>query len=294
MPVPRAARLASRKSVIPDPSLYDDLSDDSNQEPSPPPPVRSTIKTTTTSSTKSKSKPSTTSKTPSTTSNGKRKATRTSTESLEEQEEPSKSTKSSSRPLNDTHPANEEEERPRSKQSSGKRKRVEKVSEEEVSDQQIEEEKVDRSTASVKPSKSKSAGKRSKTNQDAVEEGVEEVEGAQASSQTGSQRKGTFVVRLVLCLSSCSRTQLSGIVVYGVQPRAATSTATRPNKPPPQLSTVLDGSDDDTEPFLFTTNPPTPHAAPPAKRTAAKPKQNPKGKVRWTLLDPFRKFEFVY
>jgi len=72
---------------------------------------------------------------------------------------------------------------------------VEKLSEEEVSDQQNEQEKVDRSNASVKPDKSKTAGKRPKANQETVEEEQEEGEGAPASSQAGSQRKGTFVVR---------------------------------------------------------------------------------------------------
>ncbi|GAA5895420.1 uncharacterized protein JCM6883_001498 [Sporobolomyces salmoneus] len=256
MPVPRAARLASRKSVIPDPSLYGDPSDDSD-EASPPLAPNPPIKTTTiTTSSKGKARASTTTKAPSTTTNGKRKSNRSGTESLEEPQDSIKTTKQSSRPLNDTPLENDQDAPRTNKQSSSKRKRVEKGSEEDTSGQQDESSRL---TASTKPTKSKGTSKRTKTNQQMVEEEEPEVEGAsQATPKTRLHTHKTFMV----------------------QPRAATSQTTRPTKPPPEFSAVLDGSDDDTAPFLFTTNPPTPHAAETTgKRPATKPKQNPKGKA---------------
>lgn len=194
MPVPRAARLASRKSVIPDPSLYGDPSDDSD-EASPPLAPNPPIKTTTiTTSSKGKARASTTTKAPSTTTNGKRKSNRSGTESLEEPQDSIKTTKQSSRPLNDTPLENDQDAPRTNKQSSSKRKRVEKGSEEDTSGQQDESSRL---TASTKPTKSKGTSKRTKTNQQMVEEEEPEVEGASQASQSSLQKKGHFVVSLL-------------------------------------------------------------------------------------------------
>ncbi|GAA5995815.1 hypothetical protein JCM5350_000571 [Sporobolomyces pararoseus] len=268
MPVPRAARLASRKSVIPDPSLYGDPSDDSDEEPvAAAVPSRSTTTTTTTIKTTSsnlsnkKPRPSTTSKSTSSTINGKKKSSTSSTESLEPVKLDKNLDKQFSRSLNDTDQVNDRDSASRTSKQPTKRKRVEKTSDEGVPEQQEEEEDQNsRSNASRKPTTAQGTSKRTKVDQQMDLDGQDQGESASQASQTSSQRKGHFV------------------------PRAATNQTTRPNKPPPQFSAVLDGSDDDSAPFLFTTNPPTPHATKgedggTSKRPATKPKQNPKGKA---------------
>ncbi|GAA5873800.1 hypothetical protein JCM16303_002594 [Sporobolomyces ruberrimus] len=254
MPVPRAARLASRKSVIPDPSLYGDLSGDSDQAPSPPPVARSTIKTTTSNPSKGKAKAPATVKSISTHVNGKKKTSRNSTESVEDPQDSIKLSKPTSRPLNDTLGYNDRDDSTRNRQPASKRKRLDKASDEEVSDHHGEEDRNSQSTASKKPTKAKAPAKRTKTNQNTVDEAMDVTEPASQGSQASSQRKGHFV------------------------PRAATGQSTRPNKPPPQYSAVLDGSDDDTT-FRFTTNPPTPHAQAAKKGEATKSTQVGKGKA---------------
>ncbi|GAA5956945.1 hypothetical protein JCM3765_006648 [Sporobolomyces pararoseus] len=259
MPVPRAARLASRKSVIPDPSLYGDPSDDSDDNSVPSRSTTTTIKTTNSNSSNKKPRPSTAPKSTFNTINGKKKSSTSSTESLEQDKLDRNLDKQSSRPLNDTQQGNDREPSSRSKQQPTKRKRLEKASDEEVSEQQEEEDQPSRSNATRKPTKAQGTSKRTKVDQYIDLDGQDQGETASQASQTSPQRKGHFV------------------------PRAAASQTTRPNKPPPKFSAVLDGSDDDSAPFLFTTNPPTPHAAKgeggSSKRPATKPKQNPKGKA---------------
>ncbi|GAA5836788.1 hypothetical protein JCM3766R1_006264 [Sporobolomyces carnicolor] len=254
MPVPRAARLAARKSVIPDPSLYGDPSDDSDDDHATAPPARSTtIKTTTASSSKGKARASTAPRTSSVVVNGTRKQPRSSTESFDEPQEASKPPKQGSRPLDDPRRLDARDDRSTVNEPATKRKRIDKRGEDEPSGHRDDHIQTNRPTASATSAEAKNTTKRTKASQRPAED--EDPEDTARHSQSSSQRKGHFV------------------------PRAATSQSSRPNKPPPEFSAVLDGSDDDSAPFLFTTNPPTPHAPGSAKRPASKPKQNPKGKA---------------
>lgn len=195
MPVPRAARLAARKSVIPDPSLYGDPSDDSDDDHATAPPARSTtIKTTTASSSKGKARASTAPRTSSVVVNGTRKQPRSSTESFDEPQEASKPPKQGSRPLDDPRRLDARDDRSTVNEPATKRKRIDKRGEDEPSGHRDDHIQTNRPTASATSAEAKNTTKRTKASQRPAED--EDPEDTARHSQSSSQRKGHFVVSL--------------------------------------------------------------------------------------------------
>ncbi|GAA6060355.1 hypothetical protein JCM10212_004539 [Sporobolomyces blumeae] len=265
MPAPRAARLASRKSVIPDPDLYNDLSDDSDAGPSTRTLSSQQQQQTTSASTSAKAlatkkKPPPPARGSTTVAGGKRRSTRLSTESVEP-EPPARHDKAASRAASDRKRAGEPIERPSGRHlNAGKRKRVDKEPAVEAVDEKDEDEaqEVDgrdepSRSASNAPS-GKGTAKRTKANHAARDETGSGEDAAPSQTSQAAPPRRTFV------------------------PRAAASQTARAKKPITQHSTVLEGSDEEPATFHYTTNPPTPHAAGQSKRAAGKAKQNPKGK----------------
>ncbi|GAA5972034.1 hypothetical protein JCM11641_002464 [Rhodosporidiobolus odoratus] len=258
MPAPRAARMAIRKSVVPDPDLYGDPSDSDddnspNRPPPPPPPKPSN---------KSRSKGPPPVRGSVTAENGRRRSTRLSNESVESvgAAPPLKPSKGSSRAPKAAIIAEEPPSPARTKQTSRGKKRAarERVSSDEEEQQEQEEEAVKVAPAG-KAAKVRAGAKRARVDREDEEEQDYRVPAGPVAS--GSQQSAPAPRR-------------------GFVPRAAASQSTRLNKPPPEYSTLLvDESADDPEPFPFTTNPPTPHATGQTKRAAAKPKAKPRAKA---------------
>ncbi|GAA5825154.1 hypothetical protein JCM11251_006122 [Rhodosporidiobolus azoricus] len=265
MPAPRAARLAQRKSVVPDPDLYGDPTDsddsDAQQRASKPPPAPA-AKSSSASARSKKGPPPIRGSV--TADNGRRRSTRLSNESADGVAAvTSKQTKGSSR---STHAA-EAAAPARGKQAASKGKKRAAQGQESASEEdQEDQDEVVRLTAAKKASGARGGSKRTKVDLKEVPDGEEAVSAAPVASS--SQAAPPAPRR-------------------GFVPRAAAGLAARPNKPPPEYSTVLvDSSADDPEPFVFSTHPPTPHASGQVKRAAAKPKQNPRAKVPRTARPP--------
>ncbi|GAA6020595.1 hypothetical protein JCM11491_000808 [Sporobolomyces phaffii] len=249
MPAPRAARLAARKSIRPDPSLYGDPSDDSDDAQN----ARSTIKTTLAHRATSTERPSPPTRAVPPPHKAKRKPSRAGPDAVPDLADAVHLEHLSPRPLVvDAHlgpgPA-APPSRTKPAAAAAKRKRVDKASDDELVDPR------DRNPAATKPSNAHGSTKRTKTTREPDVDRPDEPGPASHPSQASSQRKSHFI------------------------PRAAASQSTRPNKPPPKFSAVLDYSDDDSEPFLFTTNPPTPHAKGSAKRPGPTSKTTSKTKA---------------
>ncbi|GAA6028730.1 hypothetical protein JCM8097_007366 [Rhodosporidiobolus ruineniae] len=258
MPVPRAARTAQRKSVVPDPDLYDLASDSDDSDaqqrahhpppkPAPtarkgkgPPPVRGSV----------------------TADNGRRRSSRLSNESAEGNSSTATKPKAAARVRKGADEGSPPAKKPAA--SKGKKRAArERPSSDE--DEHMDDDEVVRVSASTAASKGRGAVKRSRVDED---EDQDEGEPEPAAPVASSSQAGPSAPR------------------RGFIPRAAANTAARANKPPPDFSTVLvDSSADDPEPFPFTTNPPTPHVTGQAKRAAAKAKQNPRAKVPRTARD---------
>ncbi|GAA5955920.1 hypothetical protein JCM21900_003873 [Sporobolomyces salmonicolor] len=260
MPAPRAARLAQRKSVVPDPDLYGDLSDDSDSAPPAParPPAESL---TTTTSKGSRAKGSRPVRGSTTTPGGRRRSTRLSLESNEGAEGETaagKATKGSSRAVKGGSKGARAASPASGKQAAAKRKRLgkDRADEDDEREEDNEEDEVVPPAASEMALKGRTGAKRAKLERVEVDEDSEEEATAPTGSQTNAPPRRAFI------------------------PRAAVNQAARSNKPPPDYSTVLvDASADDPEPFPFTTHPPTPHAAGQAKRAATHTKQHPRAKA---------------
>ncbi|GAA5908759.1 hypothetical protein JCM6882_008199 [Rhodosporidiobolus microsporus] len=263
MPAPRAARLAQRKSVVPDPNLYGDPTDsddsDAHQQRASKPPA---AKSSSSSARGRKGPPPLRGSV--TADNGRRRSTRLSNESAEgvaaATSKPSQGSSRGGKTAEAAAPA-------RGKQAASKgKKRAARDRDSASEEDEDEEDKVVRVDAGGKASKARAGAKRSKVDRDEVDD--EEEAAASAPVASSSQAAAAAPRR-------------------GFVPRAAANLSTRPNKPPPEYSTVLvDSSADDPEPFLFSTHPPTPHASGQAKRAAAKPKQNPRAKVPRTARAP--------
>ncbi|GAA5868365.1 hypothetical protein JCM1840_005657 [Sporobolomyces johnsonii] len=260
MPAPRAARLAQRKSVVPDPDLYGDYSDDSDS--APPAPARPPAEPLTTTTSKgSRAKGPRPVRGSTTTPGGRRRSTRLSIESNEGAEGDAaagKATKASSRAVKGGSKGARAASPAGGHQAAGKRKRMGKDRADEDDERQddVEEDEVLPAGASGKAAKGRTGAKRAKMERVEVDEDPEEEAPAPTGSQTTAPPRRAFI------------------------PRAAVNQATRSNKPPLDYSTVLvDSSADDPEHFRFTTHPPTPHAAGQAKRAAAQSKQHPRAKA---------------
>ncbi|GAA5875728.1 hypothetical protein JCM8547_007051 [Rhodosporidiobolus lusitaniae] len=260
MPAPRAARLAQRKSVVPDPDLYGNDSDSADSDAPPraskPAPAKPT--------TQRKSKANQPVRGSVTTDGGRRRSTRISNESQESVQaaqlaRPDKQSARAPHPDEGAAPA-----RTKAAVSKGK-KRAAKERESSADEEGDVEDEVVRVGAAGKASKPRASTKRPRMDED---EGQDEAEAELAApAASGSQAKAPAPWR-------------------GFVPRAAANPSGRSSKPPPEYSTLLvDSSADDPSPFPFTTNPPTPYAGP-TKRAAAKPKANPRAKVPRTAHPP--------
>ncbi|GAA5933226.1 uncharacterized protein JCM15063_001258 [Sporobolomyces koalae] len=151
MPAPRAARLALRKSIVPDPSLYGDPSDDSDDALAAVT-ARSTIKTTTGTASKPRPTASTTAKAHPGHSQGSRKPSRASTDSIPDLH----ARDSHSHPL---HPNERDDDPLTAREPAPKRKKLDRDNSRAYDD---DDDRPNRSAPTTKPTRSDPPAKRAR------------------------------------------------------------------------------------------------------------------------------------